>query len=197
VHQVGNQYIVVDSSVCGTHDAAMSVCGPVFFRCSRWRPSASVASPCRVKDTDWRAVWTSRTPCCMTNKCYKLISSAISVLAWLDRNWDKDNGLLECKGKGHLATGRGAQGVPGRLRPRIFLTFGTTRLVSRQPYAPAAFTSGEIPGTHFQRLSRPQGTCFRREEPRKKILSDTIGNRFRDRPTSSTVPSRMWRSVIC
>ena len=33
-----------------------------------------------------------------------------------------------------------AQGVPGRLRPRIFLTFGTTRVVGRQPYAQAAFT---------------------------------------------------------
>ena len=60
-----------------------------------------------------------------------------------------------------------AQGVPGRLRSRIFLTFGTTRVVGRQPYAPAAFSPGEIPGTHFQRLSRHQGTWFRRE-PRKK-----------------------------
>jgi hypothetical protein len=42
-----------------------------------------------------------------------------------------------------------AQGVPGRLMPRIILTFGTTRVVGRQPYAPVAFTSGEIPGTHF------------------------------------------------
>ena len=41
------------------------------------------------------------------------------------------------------------QGVPGRLRPRIFLTFGTTRVVGRQPYARAAFTPGEIPGTYF------------------------------------------------
>ena len=56
--------------------------------------------------------------------------------------------------------------VPGRLRPRIISTFGTTRVVSRQPYAPAAFTPGEIPGTHFQRLSRPQGTWFCRKEPR-------------------------------
>ena len=52
-----------------------------------------------------------------------------------------------------------AQGVPGRLRPRIFLTFGITRVVGRQPYAPAAFTPGEIPGTHFQGLSPPQDTC--------------------------------------
>jgi len=50
-----------------------------------------------------------------------------------------------------------AQGFPGRLRSRIFLTFCTTRVVGRQPYAPAAFTSGEISGTHFQGLSRPQG----------------------------------------
>jgi hypothetical protein len=61
-----------------------------------------------------------------------------------------------------------AQGIPGRLRPRIFLTFGTTRVVGRLPYAPAVFTPGEIPGTHFQRLSRPQGIWFHRVGPRKK-----------------------------
>ena len=61
-----------------------------------------------------------------------------------------------------------AQGVPGRLRPRIFSTFGTTRVVGRQPNAPAAFTPGEIPDTHFQRLRRPQGTWFCRKEPGKK-----------------------------
>jgi hypothetical protein len=52
--------------------------------------------------------------------------------------------------------------VPGRLRPRIILTFGTTRVVDRQPYAPASFIPGEILGTHFEGLSRPQGTWFRR-----------------------------------
>ena len=61
-----------------------------------------------------------------------------------------------------------AQGVPGRLRLRIFSTFGITRVVGRQPNAPAAFTPGEIPGTHFQRVSRPQGTWFCRKEPEKK-----------------------------
>ena len=81
-----------------------------------------------------------------------------------------------------------AQGVPGRLRPRIFLTFGTTRVVGRQPYTPAAFTPGEIPGTHFQRLSRPQGTWLRRGGATEKIPSDTTGNRSRDCPTSSAVP---------
>jgi hypothetical protein len=61
-----------------------------------------------------------------------------------------------------------AQGVPGRLRLQIVLTLGTTRVVGRQSYAAAAFTPGEIPGSHFQGLSRPQGTWFHRGEPRKK-----------------------------
>jgi hypothetical protein len=47
-----------------------------------------------------------------------------------------------------------AQGVAPRLRHRILLTFGTTRVVGRQPFAPAAFTPEEIRGTHFQGLSR-------------------------------------------
>ena len=81
-----------------------------------------------------------------------------------------------------------ALGVPGRLKPRIIMIFRTTRVVGRQPKAPAAFTPGEIPGTHFQRLSRPQGTWFCWKEPRKKIPSDTTGDRSRDRPTSSAVP---------
>jgi hypothetical protein len=53
------------------------------------------------------------------------------------------------KGKGLPQQAEVAQGVPGRLRPRIFLTFGTTRVVSRQPYAPTAFTPGQSPVTHF------------------------------------------------
>jgi hypothetical protein len=58
-------------------------------------------------------------------------------------------GLKHVKGKGLPQQAEVAQGVPGSLRSRIFLTFGTTRVVGRQPYAPAAFTPGEIPGTHF------------------------------------------------
>jgi hypothetical protein len=61
-----------------------------------------------------------------------------------------------------------ALGVPDRLRPRIITTFSTTTVVVRQPNAPTAFTPGEIPGAHFQRLSRPQSTWFCRKEPRKK-----------------------------
>ena len=42
-------------------------------------------------------------------------------------------------------------------------------MVGHQPYASAAFTPGEIPGTHFQGLSWPQGTWFCRGKPRKKF----------------------------
>jgi hypothetical protein len=52
-------------------------------------------------------------------------------------------------GKGLPQQAEVAQGVPGRLRPWIFLTFGTTRVVGHHSYAPAAFTLGEIPGTYF------------------------------------------------
>ena len=81
-----------------------------------------------------------------------------------------------------------ALGVPVTLRPQIITTFGTTRVVGRQPNAPAAFTPGDIPGTHFQRLSRPQGTWFCRKKPQIKIPGDITGDRSRDRPTSSAAP---------
>ena len=54
-----------------------------------------------------------------------------------------------CKGKGLPQQAEMAQGGPVTLRLRIFLTFGTTRVVGRQPYAPVTFTPGETPGTHF------------------------------------------------
>jgi hypothetical protein len=44
---------------------------------------------------------------------------------------------------------QGPKGVPVRLRPRIFLTFGTTRVVGRQPHAPAAFTPRGYPWYSF------------------------------------------------
>ena len=94
---------------------------------------------------------------------------------------NRDTAKLECschvKGKVRIYRLRSegisqqaevAQGIPGRLRPRIFLTFGTTRVVGRQPYAPAAFNPEEFPGTHFQGLNRLQGTWLCLGEPQKK-----------------------------
>ena len=48
----------------------------------------------------------------------------------------------------------------------------------RQPFAPAAFTSGEMPGTQFQRLSRPQGTWFRRQLREKSPVTDTTSEQI-------------------
>jgi hypothetical protein len=97
--------------------------------------------------------------------------------------WVKNFVHLVGKSKGIPRQAEVALVAPGRLRPRIITTFGTTRVVGPQPNAPAAFTPGEIPGTPFQRLSQPQGTWFCRKEP-----SDTTGDRSRDRPTSSASP---------
>jgi hypothetical protein len=41
--------------------------------------------------------------------------------------------LVKVKIKVNPQQAEAALGVPGRLRPRIFLTFGTTRAVGRQP----------------------------------------------------------------
>jgi hypothetical protein len=81
---------------------------------------------------------------------------------------DKPSGSKHVKIKVIPQQAELAQGIPDRLRPPIFLTFGTTRVVGLQPNAPAAFTPGEIPGTHFQKLTRPQGTWFCRGYHRKK-----------------------------
>ena len=82
---------------------------------------------------------------------------------------------MQIKSKGIPRQAEVALGVLGTLRPRIFSTFGTTRVVGRQPNAPAAFTPGEIPGTRFQRLSQPQGTWFCWKEPQKKSQVTPMG----------------------
>ena len=81
-----------------------------------------------------------------------------------------------------------AQGVPGKLRPRFFLTFGTTRVVGRQPHAPAAFTPKGIPGTHFLEAELTPGHMVLSVSTRKIPVTEATGIRSRDRPTSSTVP---------
>ena len=56
-------------------------------------------------------------------------------------------------------------------------------------HAPAAFTPGSIPGTHFyRRLSHPQGHSAAGRIMSMKNSNDTIGNRTRDLPACSAVP---------
>jgi hypothetical protein len=87
------------------------------------------------------AVWKcARTPKNPVKTSQITITSKLHTVLFLN---------YKSNGKGLPQQAEVAQGVPGRLRPRIFLTFVTTRVVGRQPYASAAFTPGEIPGTHF------------------------------------------------
>ena len=74
-----------------------------------------------------------------------------------------------------------AVGVPGRLRPLIFSTFGTTGVVGRQPYAPAAWYS-------FSEAESTSGHMVLSEGTTKTIPSDTTGDRSLVRPTSSAAP---------
>jgi hypothetical protein len=76
-------------------------------------------------------------------------------------------------------------GAPGRLRPRIFSTFGITRVVGHQQNAPVAFTPGEITGAHFQELSRSQGTWFCRKEPGQKEICN-YNSEIREVATNET-----------
>jgi hypothetical protein len=54
-----------------------------------------------------------------------------------------------CKSKGLPQQAEVPQGGPNWLRPRILLTFGTTRVVGRQLYAAVAFIPVEILGNYF------------------------------------------------
>jgi hypothetical protein len=49
----------------------------------------------------------------------------------------------------------------GRLKLLIFSTFGTIKVVRSSPLRIVRLYPQEFSGTHFQRLSRPQGTWFR------------------------------------
>jgi len=91
------------------------------------------------------------------------------------------------KGKGLPQPAEVARGVPGWLRPRIFLTFGTTRVVGRQLYAPTAFTPRRNSWYSFLEAESTPGYRVPLVTM-VKIPSETTGNRSRGRPTSSAVP---------
>ena len=96
-------------------------------------------------------------------------------------------GVWMIKGKGRPQQAEVAQGVPGRLRPRIFLTFSITRVVGRQPYALATITPRRNPRYSILEAESTPGHMVPLVAT-EKIPSDTTGNRSWDRPTSSAVP---------
>ena len=81
-----------------------------------------------------------------------------------------------------------AQGVPRRLSPRIFLTFGTTRVVDRQQKRTGRLYPKRNPWYSFSEAESTPGHMVPSVGATKKIPSDITGNRSRDRPTSSAVP---------
>jgi hypothetical protein len=95
--------------------------------------------------------------------------------------------MIIVKGKGFPQAADVHQGVPGRLRLRIFLTFGTTRVVGRQTYAPGRLYPRRKLWYSFLDDESTSGHMVP-SVATEKILSDTTGNRSRDRPNSSAVP---------
>jgi len=81
-----------------------------------------------------------------------------------------------------------AQGVPGRLRPRNFLTFGTTRVVGPSVLGTGCLYTRRNPWYSFLEAESTPGAHGSVGSYGKKIPSDTNGNRSRDRPTCSAVP---------
>jgi len=77
-----------------------------------------------------------------------------------------------------------ALGVPGRVRARIILTFGTTRVAIRTGHLYPSIN----PWYSFSEAESTSGHMVLSEGTTEKIPSDTIGNQSRDRPTSSAAP---------
>ena len=79
------------------------------------------------------------------------------------------------------------QGVPGRLGPRIFLTFGTYEGGRLSALRTGRLYLRRNPWYSFLEAESTAGHMVL-SVATEKIPSDTAGNRSRDRPTSSAVP---------
>jgi hypothetical protein len=79
-----------------------------------------------------------------------------------------------------------AQGVPGRLGPRIFLTFGTNRDGRSSALRTGRLYPRRNPWYSFSE-SESTSQHMVPSVSKQKIPSDTTGNRSRERPTISAV----------
>jgi hypothetical protein len=122
------------------------------------------------------SVHSAKNSICLSLVQFTLLKPTFLTLPWSDlcRVFDFPGNATGSKGKGLPQQAEVPQGVQGRLRPRIFLTFGTMRVVGRQPYAPAAFTPGEIPGYSFLEAESTPGHMVL-SVATEKIPSDTTG----------------------
>ena len=80
------------------------------------------------------------------------------------------------------------KGVPGRLRPRIFLTFRLYKGGRSSAKRTGRLYPRRNPWYSLSEAESTSGHMVLSGVPRNKIPSDTIGNRSRDRKTSSAVP---------
>jgi len=82
-----------------------------------------------------------------------------------------------------------AQGVPGRLRPRIFLTFRHYKGGRSSAKRTGRLYPRRNPWYSLSEAESTSGHMVLSGVPREKIHSDTTGNRSRDLPTSSAMPN--------
>ena len=87
------------------------------------------------------------------------------------------------------------QGVPGRLRPRIFLTFRHYKGGRSSAKRTGRIYPRRNPWYSLSEAESTSGHMVLSGVPRKKIPNDTTGNRSRDRPASSAANSQ-YRILI-
>jgi len=100
------------------------------------------------------------------------------------------------KGKGLPRQAEVAQGVPVRLRPRIFLTFRHHKGGRSSAKRTGRLHPRRNPWYLFSEAESTSGHMVLLGVPRKKIPSDTIGNRSRDRPTNSAALHVKYRLLL-
>jgi len=89
------------------------------------------------------------------------------------------------KSKGVPRQAVAAQGVPGRLRPRIFLTIRHYKGGRSSAKRTGRLYPRRNPWYSLSEADSTSGHMVLSGIPRKKIPSDTTGNQSRDLPTSS------------
>ena len=92
------------------------------------------------------------------------------------------------KSKGLPRQAEGAQGAPGRLRPRIFLTFRHYKGGSPSTKRNGRLYPRRNPWYSLSEAESTSGHTVLSVVPREKVPSDTTGNRSRDRSTISAAP---------
>ena len=120
-----------------------------------------------------------RTSCCV---------HVATLLIFYIVDSDIHSATVKGKSKGLPQQAEVAQGVPGRLRPRIFLTFRHYKGGRSSAKRTGRLYPTRNPWYSLSEAESTPGHMVLSGEPREKFPIDTTGNRTRDRPTSSAVP---------